>query len=303
MRPLSRLPAATELAAAARLRPSRAALGYALFTLVAFLIALALSLPHDLIAARALEAATAGAPLRVTFESASFAFPNGYRLRNLRLVPTRAAEAALSITELTVRVPLLGLLLGRLADATLAGQAWGGRFSGAVQTRGSHAALHLELRAVDLARLATTLIPPPGRLAGQAALDLDLAGDPRSTRGAEGALRLTVHGLALHEIALRGVTLPDLSFPDLELAAQVAGSRLQIQELRANGDELALGAKGDLLLREPLPSSVLNLRLTIDVRPSAPPALRMATALLPPRPAGETPSYALSGTLAAPVLR
>ena len=284
-------------------RPRGTTIGYAVFTVCVFLLALAYSLPHDLIARRALEAATAGAPFQATFQDVGFAFPNGYRFTGLRLTPTRAPEATISLSELTVRTPLTGLLVGRADRANFSGQAYGGTLSGSVEPRGDRTALHLDLRGADLSRALSGVVPPPGRVLGKGDLQLDLSGDGRSTQSSEGDVRLSVSGLKLQEIAVRGILVPDLSFPDLALSAQLFGGRLQVKELQASGDELDLGATGDVLLREPPPTSVLNLRLTIDVSPTAPPPLRVATALLPRRAAGEKPTYTLTGTISAPVLR
>jgi len=76
-----------------------------------------------------------------------------------------------------------------------------------------------------------------------------------------------------------------------------------LKELRASGDQLSVEGSGDVVVREPVALSTLNLKLSIDVPPNAPPALRIATALLPKRPPGEKPVYTLTGTLAAPLLR
>ena len=81
------------------------------------------------------------------------------------------------------------------------------------------------------------------------------------------------------------------------------GARLQLKELRASGDQLSVEGSGDVVVREPVALSTLNLKLSIDVPPNAPPALRIVTALLPKRPPGEKPVYTLTGTLAAPLLR
>ena len=63
MRPEVRSPTRGRLAGLVELVRGRAALfGYGLFTSLVFTVALLWSLPHDLIAARALDAATAGAP-------------------------------------------------------------------------------------------------------------------------------------------------------------------------------------------------------------------------------------------------
>ena len=102
---------------------------------------------------------------------------------------------------------------------------------------------------------------------------------------------------------MRGIRVPDIAFPTVDAGAQVFGARLQLKDVRAAGDDLNFAATGDVLLREPVQQSVLNLRLTIDVPANAQPALRIATGLLPKRAPGEAPAYTLKGTIAAPVLR
>lgn len=278
-------------------------LGYVLFSLAVFLVALAYSLPHDLIAARILSAATAGAPVTATFRDVTFAFPNGYRFSDLRLEPARAPGSALAIDTLTVRTPLLGLLLGRPRRASLSGSAYGGEISGDVEIRGGGARTRLEATGIELARALAPLVPAPGRIAGRAELTLELSGDGRTTQSTAGSVALAVRGLELREVAVRGVVVPDLDVRDLTASGQILGSRMQVKEVRATSDAGELAATGDVLLRDPLPQSVLNLRLTVDVRPDAPPALRVATALLPRRNAGEKPFYTVSGTVAAPSIR
>jgi type II secretion system protein N len=277
--------------------------GYVIFTFLVFSLALAYTLPHDLIAARVLEEATAGTPVRVTFASVAFAFPNGYRFTDLRVAPLRSPGSAIDLGDLTVRSPLLGLLVGRPRSASLTGSAFGGTLSGNVSQRGARGALDLDLQDIDLGRALATVIAPPGRVAGRAALELALAGDGRTTQSTQGSVALAVRGLELSGVVVRGLAVPDLVFPDLTLTAQIDGSRLQVKELRASGDALDLGASGEILLREPLAQSVLNLRLNIDVAPAAPPALRMAAALLPRRGPGEKPLYNASGTLGSPILK
>ena len=62
-------------------RTRATALGYGLFAFVVFATALLWSLPHELIAARALDVATAGAPVRVGFRSVAIAFPDELKRR------------------------------------------------------------------------------------------------------------------------------------------------------------------------------------------------------------------------------
>jgi type II secretion system protein N len=130
-----------------------------------------------------------------------------------------------------------------------------------------------------------------------------LSGDGRTTQSTDGELALSVAGLALHQLAARGFPIPDARFAQTDLVAQIAGPRVAVKQFAANGDDLNLIASGDVTLRDPVVQSLLNLRLGVDVAAQAPPPIRVLTALLPRRAAGETSNYTLGGTIAAPSLR
>lgn len=275
----------------------------ALFTLAVFLVALAWTLPHDLIARRAIDSATATSPVAIDFDDVSWAFPNGWRVKGLRVTSTKAPDSTIAFGETTLRSPLAGLLLGRPESGTIDGRLWEGALAARVSRDAGKARVDLDLEGADLSRALGALVPPPARFAGRANLSLDASGDGRTTASTEGTLRLDARGLEIHELLVRGFPIPDLVFRDVAIAAQMNGSRLQVKELRAEGDQLSVEGSGDVVVREPVAQSSLNLKLSIRVPPDAPPALRVATALLPKRPAGEAPIYTLTGTLASPVLR
>jgi type II secretion system protein N len=285
------------------LRTRAELLGYAAFTIAVFGVALLYALPHDLIAGRALDVALGAAPIRIGFRSVAFAFPNGYRFQDVRVSPARGDETIAALGEVTIRMPLTALLTGNFRQASFSGHAYGGDFDGRVALSGARAAGTLDARRIALEPALAPFVPPPGRVGGVADLSLRLAGDGRTTQSAEGEIELSASDLALEQVSVRGLRLPDLAFPAVSGSAQVFGARLQVKELRASGNDLTFGASGDVLLREPVVQSVLNLRLTIDVPADAQPALRVATALLPKRGPGESPSYTLKGTIGSPVLR
>lgn len=304
MRPDTVRPSAGRLGAAVGfVRAHAAAFGYGLFATAVFLIALVWSLPHDLIAARALDLATARAPVRIGFRSVALAFPNGYRFTDLRVTPAGASEPLATLGELTVRVPFTGLVTGNFRQAVFSGRAYGGEFRGHVRLSGGAMAGALDASGVRLEPALAPFVPPPGRVQGEATLSLQLSGDGRTTQSSAGEISVAVRDLALEQVSVRGFRLPDVAFPTVDASAQVFGARLQIKEARAAGADLNFAASGDVLLREPLPQSVLNLRLTIEIPPGAQPALRVVTGLLPKRQPGEAPSYTLKGTVGTPVLR
>jgi type II secretion system protein N len=276
---------------------------YGLFTFLVFVLALVWSLPHDLIAAQALDIATARAPVRISFRAVTLAFPNGYRFTDLRVTPTGSKDPAVVLSEVTLRLPFTGLLTGSFRQALFTGRAYGGDFAGYVRLTGARVAGELEAKAVRLEPALAPFLAPPGRVEGEATVSLRLAGDGRTTQSSEGDVSVSVQNLKLDHVSVRGFRLPDLAFPTVDASAQVFGARLQVKEARAAGDDLNFAATGDVLLREPVQQSVLNLRMTIEVPPNAQPALRIATGLLPKRAPGEAPAYALKGTIAAPVLR
>lgn len=278
-------------------------LGYAAFTLLAFAIALLWSLPHDLIATRALDVALAGAPVQVSFRTISLAPPNGYHLTDVRVTPAGKSEPIATLSEVTVRMPLLAILTASFRQAAFSGRAYGGDFTGRVSQSGARTAARLEAKGIRLEPALAAFVPPPGRVEGTATVSLDLAGDGRSTQSSEGELSIGVAGLKLEQVSVRGIRVPDIAFPTVAAAAQVYGARLQIKEANASGDDLSFAATGDVLLREPVQQSVLNLRLTVDVPSTAQPAMRLVTGLLPKRQPGESPAYTVKGTIGAPVLR
>ncbi|MBY0276363.1 type II secretion system protein GspN [Candidatus Binatia bacterium] len=303
MKPAATVPRGRLGRIAAALRARAELIGYVLFTLAVFLLALVWSLPHDLIAARAIEVATAGSPVRIGFRTVALAFPNGYRFTDLRLTPLGASQPVATLSEVTLRVPLAGLLTGSFRQAVVDGRAYGGTFRGWARLDGDRAAGALDAKGIRLEPALAPLVPPPGRVQGTADLAFDLRGDGRTTQSAEGNVTLAVRNLVLEQVSVRGFRVPDVAFPTVDASAQVFGARLQVKEVRAAGDDLRFDASGDVLLREPLPQSVLNLRMSVEIPPGAPPAFKLINGLLPKRNPGEAPSYTVKGTIGAPVVR
>ncbi|MBM4270314.1 MAG: type II secretion system protein GspN [Deltaproteobacteria bacterium] len=285
------------------LAPWRGVLGYAAFTFAVFLVALVYSLPHDLIARRAIDEATAAAPVQIELADVSFAFPNGYQLSDVRIAPREDPGLAVEIPSITLRTPLLGVLLGRFDVATFEGEAYDGRFSGSATTRSGRVTSQISVDDVDLAAAARRFLPPPGQIGGRASFDLEIAGDGRTTRSSEGKLSLQVKDLSIEKLNVRGIVVPDLRFPEVRADGGIQGVRLQVTELDASGEEVSLGARGDVLIREPPQQSVLNLQLRVEVAPNARPGLKVAMNLLPKRPPGQPATWTLAGTLASPTIR
>ena len=282
--------------------PWHAVLGYAAFTFAVFVVCLLYGLPHELIARRAIHEATRELPIRVSFETVSFAFPNGYFLEGVRIADETDPARSVQLDELAVSTPLLGILLGRVDSADFEGTLYGGSFDGSARSSPGAVSTRLNVEGLSLAPLSRRLLPPPGSVAGTASLELEISGDGRRTQTSEGAIALRATNVRLEGIVAQGFTVPDLRFPEVRLDATLDAGRLKVGAFEAAGDELRVGATGDVLLRDPVTRSVLNLQIEIDVDEAARPGLRVATSLLPPRKAGKK-GWALRGSVASPSLR
>lgn len=280
--------------------PVRALLAYGLFTLGIFVIALLYLLPHAEIARIAIGEATRSAPISLRFADVSFAFPNGYRFEAIRVSPREQPGRQIMVDELTVWIPLSSLLLGRTDTVAFSGELWGGSIDGIAGNADGRISSSVQLQDVRLQPLSRLLLDGDGSLGGRASVDLELSGDGRTTRSSAGRFELSARDVSLQGIVVQGFVVPDLTFSDIRARADLETMRLRIQEARADGEELDLSARGEVLLRDPTPRSVLNLQFEIDVSEGARPGLRMIPALLPSRRPGQGQKWTLSGSLAAP---
>lgn len=281
----------------------REGIGYGLFTLVVFVVTLAYSLPHDLIARRALDEATSEVPVRVRFAEVSFSFPNGYHFRDLRLTSEGPPRFQIEMPELTVSTPLTGLFSGQIDSASFSGTLYGGEIDGTTWTEDGRLAATVHAENLQIAPLYRRFAAAPGTVAGATSFDLEFSGDGRTLRSSQGSLSLTAREVAMSEIALSGIILPDLQFGSLRLEAALDGGQLKLERFEATGDEVTLTSEGTLLVRTPLSRSVLNLEVGIDVSAEARPGLRAAVSFLPKRRTGPANRWSLRGPLSAPSLR
>ena len=121
---------------------------------------------------------------------------------------------------------------------------------------------------------------------------------------ATGTVTLRLPGLALDGAKVRGISVPDLHFSDVHLKGAVKNGRLEINEFVANGEEIMVRGNGNVLLRNPLDSSVLSLDLIVTPAAGAPDGLRLAVNLLPGASAeGGARRIGIIGTVGRPIMR
>jgi type II secretion system protein N len=280
-------------------------LWYGLYTCALFVVCFAATFPHDLVLQRALTAATAGMPVRIDAGGGSLGWTLAYGIDSLRVRARNGEGEPFLLAEgLRVAPSRFGLLRGNPYPVGIDAALYGGALRGVVDPRPAHFAVNATLEGVDLARY-TGLRPwvdgsIRGRLDGAVALD----GGGRGPAAATGTVRLRIAGLTLEGAKIRGITAPDLHFNDVHVNGTVKNGRLEVEEMAADGQEIGLRGEGNVLLREPLASSVLALDLTVTPAAAASDGLKMMINMLPGSSGeGGARRVAVGGTLGRPTTR
>jgi type II secretion system protein N len=279
---------------------------YGGYFLLLFAIFLILNFPHEAVVRRALREFNRG-PLVAGVERARFAWLNGYELSGVTLSQQSQGADAPPILEsasLYVRPALDGLLQGKLSSLAVDADLYGGELQGSLSMAGGMTRARIQLAGVQLGRYAylRTLVQEgvvSGRLSGIATLEG--RGDLQNGRAA-GEFDLRDGGVSGAKVM--GFGIPDLTFTQISLKFARQGSRLEVQEFRADGDQIKASGEGQVVLREPLEDSVLNLRLTVLPGADAPEDVKTLLSLIPrPKNARLDAPLNITGTLSRPRIR
>ena len=298
--------------AAARAARERAAplergtlLAYAAYTALLFLIALAATFPHELLVRHILARAATG-PVTVTVRGVRLGWTLAYVIDEFALGRRDGDPAVPLLTATDVRLApsLLGLVRGHPYPLGVRARLYDGTLDGRVDLRPGVFALDATARDLDVARYAGLRLFMEGTLRGRVDGTIALASADRRPGATEGTVALDVTELAVEGGKVRGITVPDLSFAEVRLAGTIRGGRLEVTDLVANGDQLALAGTGNIVLRDPLAASLMSLELALTPRPAAPEGLRLALNLVPGTARdGGGRTVVLAGALGAPRLR
>ncbi len=284
---------------------ARRTLLYLGYTALLFVVFLLLTFPHDLLIRTALSSVSRG-PVAVEFSGADFAWLNGYELSGLRVGSTSADGQApyLECTHLWVRPALGALLRGNLYDLLLQAELYGGTAQGELHLNDGASNGMLQWKDLNLGRYRTlTALLDEGQIAGRVSGFLNFEGHGSKIEAGQSTGELTLEGAALSSAKVAGFPVPDLHLRQTKLTFVVRAGRLEIQAFQANGDVDVQGS-GQIVLRDPLPDSTLNLRVTIQQSLATPDPVKMLVGLIPRAP-GSKPDAPImvTGTLGRPHAR
>jgi type II secretion system protein N len=258
---------------------------YGGYTLLAFVVFLLLTFPHELVVQRLLARAETG-PVDVDVRGIHLGWTLAYTIDELRLLARGDDRAVplLSAAHVRVAPSLISLFRGHPYPVAVSGDLYGGTLSGTVDLRPAAFAIDARLAGVDVGRYAGLRLFMEGTLRGRIDGELALQGNAEKPATTTGQISLRAGDLALEGGKIRGITVPDLHFPEVRLAGDVKRGRLELGDVVANGSEISARGDGNVVLQHPLAASIMNLTLAVRPAPQAPDNLKLALNLLPGTP-------------------
>jgi type II secretion system protein N len=245
-------------------------------------------------------------PVTVEFTDASFAWFHGYEIRGMRIESAGADGQApyLECSHLWVRPALSALVRGNLYDLLLYADLYGGMAQGELLMNNGSVSGSMQWNDLNLDRYRTlTALLDEGQLAGRVSgyFNFESRGAELEAGQATGAL--TLEGAALSGVKISGFPVPDVHLRQMRFKFALRGGRLELQEFKATGDVEVEGS-GNVVLREPLQDSALNLRATIQQSLATPDAVKTLVGLIPRAPGAKPDSpIMITGTLERPHTR
>ncbi len=283
----------------------RTTLLYIGYTTVLFLVFLVITFPHELLIRRALSSVNQG-PVAVEFNAAAFAWFKGYELTGLRIAPVAVdgRPPYLECSHLWVRPALGALVRGNPYAVQMSADLYGGTALGEARLSEGNLVGSVQWQGIDVARYRTlTALLDEGQLTGKVSGQFDFEARGANLTVGQGSGELSVDGIGLVEAKVAGFGVPELHFRQTKLKFAIRSGRFEVQDLTATGD-LNVQGSGQIVLREPVQDSVLNLRGTLLPTPATPDALKALVALIPRVPGAKPDApMTVTGTLAHPRVR
>lgn len=284
--------------------PSRTTWLYVVYTLTVFLIALAVTFPHDLLVHQAIRQLDRG-PFGLHVTGAGISPLRGYYVTGLRIGGGEEGHPPLlEVSTLWARPSLREWLKGNFYAAVVGADLYGGQLSGQFVYQDLGLVGQVFWQGLHLARYRTLQSQLDegqvlGNLSGE--MSFELRGQHFQQGQANG--EMAIDSLALQQVKVGGWPIPDVQLKQLKTKFKVVPGKIELSDLAASGD-LSIQGAGQIILREPFGESNLNLRVTIAPTPQTSETLKAALALLP-RPAGGKPDspITISGTVLRPRLR
>lgn len=197
----------------------------------------------------------------VSWQSMGRTFPFGLKASGVEVVDISSGRPVIRLEEARVRVALLSLLSGRL-KFPIKVRVGGGVISGEARVDSTAASLDLASSGIDagsMLALQSIGVGTNGSVGGTLSLRLPYAGC------ATGTVRLRSGRIDGRSLRFMGLPLALGNIEQAGLNAEFKSCKVVVEGLWLDGDELSAKLAGEMLPRNPLGASPLNM--TLEVTP------------------------------------
>lgn len=279
----------------------RRGLGYGLFALLSFLVSLYWTFDYSLLIPRFSQLLRQATGSEVRIEELSGYHLSGVRIAGLTLTPPglsagSTAENSLTIDQMTLRVRLLPLLIGR-QNVSFSARLAGGGIEGRVWKKGTEAKMNVQVKGLLLDRIGLDPWLGPGaiRLGGKLEGRADLAAQDLSNPAKwAGEIELQLGSGKVYPFKVQGVPVEEIAYSRGELKLKIKDGSANLETLKLLGPDLPLDIKGSVSLRAPLYQSYLDIAGTVEASADYKKKMPLLADLLPPEK-----KFTYQGSLAA----
>ncbi len=257
----------------AKLKP---VVGYAVFGLAAFVVALYFTFPYDRVKDR-IVAMLAAVDLDVQVGSAGPALGIGISLKDITVAPrtqpgvpaaTNKPASRFAIDEASIRVSPLAAFLGG-SGVSVSADAFGGTVDFERQVSKSRTRVTAAARDVDVGDLPWVKAAINLPLSGTLEVDLDVELPNGRYAEAIGSAEIKCTGcvigdgkeklkIAGNPLLAEGLSLPKVRLGDFGGRVAVEKGTAKLQGLQAKSPDGEISIEGEILLRDPLPMSTVR---------------------------------------------
>jgi type II secretion system protein N len=279
-------------------------LAYVLYGVVILLLILYWTFPYELIGKRLTERFSQG-DLQLAIARYRPSFPPGIQMQQVRLLSTAVNPPTTLLQADTLQVrPDLFALFSKTLDIHLNGALYRGQMHGNVATTVLDSTAPWKVQAhFDEMHLEQS---PLVQKDGKAFLRGRLGGDMSATVTSQGELQQGAVNLNVKPMVFmgnQGLQLPlprDVTCDTVQSQFSMAPGQLQIGSFTCRGEDLMIQARGSVAWRQPLPASVLDLRIEIRSENAYKQELELLGNWVRRRPTRGALTFSLRGTLQEP---
>jgi type II secretion system protein N len=212
-----------------------------------------------------------GGDMRLQIDHISSYWFSGIEARGVRVISppsvkpdgTKKPPSAIELEEVTARVAMLPLLIGRVT-INFSAKLLGGTIDGSTRKKGEERSLELDVEQLAIGRFDPLVqlvgLPMDGTASGN--IDLTLA-EGKVSKSA-GSVKLVVADFAVGDGKAKirdTIALPKVVVGELEIDFEIEAGKLKINKLGAAGKDLDFSADGKVTLRDVLAESQADVYL------------------------------------------